>query len=149
MATTPPNILPGEHRHTLDDKNRLIVPFKLRAKSAKELIVVRHPNGYLAVFTQELFDSLYQSLIEKNKDPKERRSFIFMMNHLARTVAVDAQGRMGLVQSEVDHVSPGREVVFTRGSELSLFEIWNASRHDVATLNEQPRLRVTLENVGV
>jgi MraZ protein len=149
MAAMPPNIFTGEHRHTLDDKNRLIVPFSLRPKGARELIVVRHPNGYLAVFTKELFNSLYQSLIEKNKEPKERRSFIFMMNHLARTVAVDAQGRMGLAQAEVDHVRPGNEVIFTRGSDLSLFEIWNASRHDAATLNDGPRLRVTLESVGV
>lgn len=149
MATAPPNILPGEHRHTLDDKNRLIVPLSLRAKSARELIVVRHPKGYLAVFTQQLFDGLYQSLVEKNKDLKERRSFVFMMNHVARTVPMDAQGRMSLSQAEVEHMSPGREVVFTRGGEQSLFEIWNVSRHEAETLNERDRFRVTLETVGI
>ncbi|MBI5686376.1 MAG: hypothetical protein HZC54_14980 [Verrucomicrobia bacterium] len=149
MAARLPNILHGEPRHTLDDKNRLIVPLSMRAKGGGELIVVRHPNGYLSVFTQEQFDRLYQSLVEKNKEPKERRSFVFMMNHVARTVSVDAQGRMSLSQAEVEHVSPGREVVFTRGSEQSLFEIWNVSRHEAATLNERDRFRVTLETEGV
>ncbi|OHE82629.1 MAG: hypothetical protein A2107_05540 [Verrucomicrobia bacterium GWF2_62_7] len=149
MATRSPNILHGEHRHTLDEKNRLIVPLSLRAKEARELIVVRHPNAYLSVFTPEQFDKLYQSLVEKNKEAKERRSFVFMMNHVARTVPIDTQGRMSLAQAEVEHVGPGREVVFTRGSELSLFEIWNVSRHSAATQNEHDRFRVTLETEGV
>lgn len=149
MAARSPNILHGEHCHTLDEKNRLIVPLSLRAKGARELIVVRHPNSYLSVFTPEQFDKLYQSLVEKNKDAKERRSFVFMMNHVARTVPVDAQGRMSLSQVEVEHVSPGHEVVFTRGSEQSLFEIWNVSRHGAATQNERDRFRVTLETEGV
>jgi division/cell wall cluster transcriptional repressor MraZ len=149
MAVKSPNILHGEPRHALDEKNRLIVPSSMRAKGAKELIIVRHPNSYLSVFTPEQFDSLYQSLVEKNKEPKERRSFVFMMNHVARTVPVDAQGRMSLSQPEVEHVGPGREVVFTRGSERSSFEIWNTARHDAATTNERDRFRVTLETEGV
>ncbi len=149
MTAQSPNILHGEHCHTLDDKNRLIVPLSLRAKGARELIIVRHPNAYLSVFTQEQFDRLYQSLVEKNKEPKERRSFVFMMNHVARTVPIDAQGRMSLSQAEVEHVSPGREVVFTRGSQQSLFEIWNPARHRAATQNEHDRFRVTLEAEGV
>ena len=149
MLVRSSNILHGEHRHTLDEKNRLIVPLSLRAKGAKELIVVRHPNGYLSAFTAAQFDKLYQSLVEKNKEPKERRSFVFMMNHVARTVPVDAQGRMSLSQTEVEHVSPGREVVFTRGSEQSLFEIWNVSRHGTAAQCERDRFRVTLETEGV
>lgn len=149
MTVQSSNMLHGEPRHTMDEKNRLIVPLSMRTKGARELIVVRHPNGYLSVFTQEQFDRLYQSLVEKNREPKERRSFVFMMNHVARTVPVDAQGRINLSQAEVEHVSPGREVVFTRGSEQSLFEIWNVSRHEAATLNERDRFRVTLETEGI
>lgn len=149
MTVRSSDILCGEPRHTLDEKNRLIVPLPMRTKGTRELIVVRHPNGYLSGFTKEQFDKLYQSLVEKNREPKERRSFIFMMNHVARTVPVDAQGRINLSQAEVEHVGPEREVVFTRGSEKSLFEIWNVTRHGAAALNENPRFKVTLESEGV
>ena len=149
MAARPSNILSGEYRHTLDEKNRLIVPLSLRAKGARELIVVQHPDAYLAVFTPQQFDKFHQSLVEKNMEPAERRRFIFMMNHVARPAAVDAQGRMSLSQVEIDHMGAGREVVFTRGSEVSLFEIWNPVRHGAAVQDQRDRFRQTLVKGGV
>ena len=149
MAARPSNILSGEHRHTLDEKNRLIVPISLRAKGSKEMVVVQHPDAYLAVFTPQQFDKLHQSLVEKNTEPAERRRFVFMMNHVARPAAVDAQGRMSLSDVEIYHMGAGREVVFTRGSESSLFEIWNPVRHGAAVQDQREQFRQTLIKGGV
>ena len=149
MAARPSNILSGEHRHTLDEKNRLIVPLALRARGARELIVVQHPDAYLAVFTPQQFDKFHQSLVEKNMEPEERRRFIFMMNHVARPAARVAQGRMSLSRFEIEHMGAGREVVFTRGSEVSLFEIWNPVRHGAAVQDQRDRFRQTLVKGGV
>ena len=51
-------MLLGEHEHTLDDKNRLTLPAKLREQLGEELVVTRGLDGCLAVYSREGFELL-------------------------------------------------------------------------------------------
>ena len=49
-------MLLGEHEHTLDDKNRLTLPAKLREQLGEELVVTRGLDGCLALYSRPAFE---------------------------------------------------------------------------------------------
>ena len=52
----PSGMLLGEHDHTLDDKNRLTLPAKLREELGDEVVITRGLDGCLSVYSKAAFD---------------------------------------------------------------------------------------------
>lgn len=148
MPARPSIQLRGVYRHALDDKNRVIVPQPLRGKGAQEIIVVQHPRAYLAVMTPDQFDKLHQHLLEEYPEADQQRDFAFILNHMARPVTMDAQGRMSLSPAEIEHAGVDREVVIT-GSHRSQFEIWAPARHAAAVQDKREAVGAMLQKLGI
>ena len=51
-------MLLGDHEHTLDDKNRLTLPAKLREHLGTEVVITRGLDGCLAVYSRAAFHLL-------------------------------------------------------------------------------------------
>ena len=51
-------MLLGEHDHTLDDKNRLTLPAKLREQLGDEVVITRGLDGCLSVYSRAAFEVL-------------------------------------------------------------------------------------------
>ncbi|MFA6560826.1 MAG: hypothetical protein WCV00_02835 [Verrucomicrobiia bacterium] len=115
----------------MDGKNRFIVPTDYRPPAgATELIIVRHPNEYLVALTGDQYDEVHRISLEKIQDLAERRDFTSLMSHIVRKVPIDRQFRITLTPQEIEHMGGSdRSIVVKTGSELSLFEVWSAKRH--------------------
>ncbi|MCX7825695.1 MAG: hypothetical protein N2689_09070, partial [Verrucomicrobiae bacterium] len=96
-----------------------------------DLILIRRPGGYLVALTPDQYDHLHAISLEKIQDLAERRNFTSLMSHAARKVQIDKQARITLTPQEVEHAgaTASRSVVIKTGSELSLFEVWEAKQH--------------------
>jgi MraZ protein len=148
MPARPTIQLRGVYRHSLDDKNRVIVPQALRGKGAQEVIIVQHPRSYLAIMTTGQFDKLHQHLMEEYPEADQQRDFAFVLNHMARAVTIDAQGRMNLAQPEIEHAGIDREVIIT-GSHRSQFEMWAPARHAAAVQEKRDAVGAMLQKLGI
>ena len=148
MPARPSIQLRGVYRHSLDDKSRVIIPQALRGRGAQEVIIVQHPKSYLAIMTREQFGTLHQHLIEEYPEADQQRDFAFILNHMARPVTMDAQGRMSLAQAEIEHAGIDREVVIT-GSHRSQFEIWAPARHAAAVQEKREAVGAMLHKLGI
>ncbi len=139
----------GVFRHTLDDKNRVIVPQSLRPRGAQELIIVQHPRSYLAVMTQEQFDELHSNLVQEFPEPDQHRDFGLVLNDMARRVSMDSQGRMSLSAEEVKHAGIDSVIIFTASGHRSQFEIWSPSRHVAAVQDKREAVGTMMQKLGI
>lgn len=139
----------GVFRHTLDEKNRVIVPQSLRPKGAQELIILQHPRAYLAVMTQAQFDELHNNLVQEFPEPDQHRDFGLVLNHMARRAPMDSQGRMSLSADEIKHAGIEEEIVFTASGHRSQFEIWSPSRHAAAVQDKRETVGAMMQKLGI
>jgi MraZ protein len=123
-------MLLGEHEHSLDDKNRLTLPAKLREQLGDHVVITRGMDGCLYVYARGEFDQLaarIRSLDSLSADTRRMQRHFFVN---ATPAELDKQGRVVIPSLLIERVGIGREVTVTGvGDHL---EIW-----DRATWSEQ------------
>ena len=116
-------MLLGEHDHTLDDKNRLTLPAKLREQLGDAVVVTRGMEGCLNVYAAPEWQTLadrVSAIDPLSRDGREMRRFFFTG---AVSGDLDKQGRMVLPTSLLQSVGIDREV--TVAGMYDHLEIWD------------------------
>ncbi|NLO45002.1 MAG: division/cell wall cluster transcriptional repressor MraZ [Clostridiales bacterium] len=115
----------GQYWHTLDQKNRLSVPSKLRMTLGESFVLCLPPNGDRCIFAysnkdwEDLMVKLNEN--EPSKDLTRRQRFIRFNSD---TAEVDKQGRITISKRFVDFAHITKEV-FILGAGRRM-EIWAA-----------------------
>jgi MraZ protein len=116
-------MLLGEHDHTLDDKNRLTLPAKLRDQLGDGVVVTRGMDGCLYAYRADEFDRLADRI--RGLDPLSRESRV-MQRHFfsgAARTELDRQGRVVLPPVLLAEAGIEREV--TIAGVYDHLEIWD------------------------
>jgi len=116
-------MLLGEHEHSLDEKNRLTLPAKLRGAFADGVFVTRGLDGCLRAYPREAWDVLsarIQALDPLSEDARRLRRHFFSG---ATAAELDKQGRLVIPASLLAGAGIGREV--TVAGVLDHLEIWD------------------------
>ncbi len=116
----------GYYDNTLDAKNRLTIPAKLRSTLADGVVVAlqRDAKECLAIWRTADFDAYVETLLE-GKHPLSA-DYVMLeryYNAYAAEVELDAAGRVMLPSKQLEEAGLGREVaVIGVGNRL---EVWN------------------------
>ena len=106
-------MLLGEHEHSLDDKNRLTLPAKLRAAFEDGVVVSRGLDGCLYAYPraewQRLADRI-AALDPLGEDARRMRRHFFSG---ASQGELDKQGRLVLSPTLIEYAGLEREVTAT------------------------------------
>ncbi|OGY42904.1 MAG: cell division/cell wall cluster transcriptional repressor MraZ [Candidatus Buchananbacteria bacterium RBG_13_39_9] len=86
----------GEYQHNLDEKGRLAVPAKFRAKLGKGAVVTKGLDDCLFLYTMEEWKKLAPKLAAMPISKANTRAFARLMLAGAMDVQVDKQGRINL-----------------------------------------------------
>jgi len=128
----------GEHDHSLDDKNRLTLPSKLRSAFADGIVLSRGIDGCLSVYPAGEWARMtarYAELDELSEDARRVQRHFFGG---ATQGELDKQGRVVLPQHLIEHAGLDRELtVLGMNNHL---EIWN--RATWRRLQQEPEGRV-------
>ena len=128
----------GEHDHSLDDKNRLTLPSKLRSAFADGIVLSRGLDGCLSVYPAGEWARItarYAELDELSEDARRVQRHFFGG---ATQGELDKQGRVVLPQHLIEHAGLDRELtVLGMNNHL---EIWN--RATWRRLQQEPEGRV-------
>jgi MraZ protein len=117
-------VLLGEYEHTLDDKNRLTLPAKVRQALGGGVVVTRGMDGCLFVFTREGWDEFVVARLQGlNPFSREARQMSRFMFAGATETEVDKQGRIMLPPALIEHAALGRDVVVAGVRDHA--EIWD------------------------
>jgi len=119
-------MLLGEHEHSLDDKNRLTLPAKLRAAFEDGVVVTRGLDGCLFAYPQPAWEQLADRI--RSLDPLAEGSRVMQRHFFAGATQgeLDKQGRMVLPTTLIEHAGLGREV--TVAGVYDHLEIWDRTK---------------------
>jgi len=119
-------MLLGEHDHTLDDKNRLTLPAKLREQLGDEVVITRGLDGCLSVYSRAAFEVLagrMGTLDPLNRETRTMQRYFFTG---APPVELDKAGRMVIPARLLESAGIQREV--TVAGVYDHLEIWDRAR---------------------
>lgn len=88
----------GEYRHSLDAKNRLIIPARFREGLGDSFVVTKGHDGCLAVYTEEKWAGMIERLARIPATKKEARLYMRSLTSKAVECSLDNQGRIQLPQ---------------------------------------------------
>jgi MraZ protein len=119
-------MLLGEHDHSLDDKNRLTLPSKLRGAFEDGVVVTRGLDGCLYAYPRLEWEQLSQRI--RSLDPLAPGSRVMQRHFFAGAAQsdLDAQGRLVIPSGLIEHAGLGREV--TVAGVYDHLEIWDRAK---------------------
>ncbi len=114
----------GEYCHTLDEKNRLFIPAKLRKafKKGEKLVLSRGLDGCLFLFPQGEWQNLEDKAKSLPITARDARSFTRHLFSGASLCIVDTQGRIPFPPSLKEYAGINKEVVIIGVSNR--IEVW-------------------------
>lgn len=113
----------GEYRHSLDDKNRIIVPSKFRSRLDGKFIATRGLDGCLACYPVAEFEKYIANLSSLPVERKEVRQYLRILSANAVECEMDGQGRAVLPLNLREFALIKREVVIAGANNR--FEVWS------------------------
>ena len=116
----------GEYNHTIDAKNRLIIPSKFRETLGDEFVVTKGLDGCLFVYDNEEWASFEEKLRSLPLTNKDARTFVRFFLAGAASVEVDKQGRILIPSVLREFAALDKEVALVGvGGRI---EIWSKER---------------------
>ena len=119
----------GEYHHTIDEKNRIIIPAKFRGELGKEFIVTRGIENCLFVYFLDNWAKITDKLSSLTFTKKDARTFNRFFMSGATNVELDKQGRININAPLVDYAKLNKDcVVIGTGDRLEIWsqELWNS-----------------------
>jgi MraZ protein len=119
-------MLLGEHEHSLDEKNRLTLPSKLRGAFEEGVVVTRGYEGCLRAYPRAAWQTAADAMSQLNplrEDTRQARRWFFGG---ASPAELDAQGRVVIPGTLLQAAGIRREVTITgMGDHV---EIWDRTK---------------------
>lgn len=118
----------GEFHHSIDDKNRLIIPSKFRDCLGDKFVITRGIENCLFVYSISDWEKIVSKLETLPFTKKDARSFIRFFLSGATVAEFDKQGRVNIPSPLVTYADIVKEcVVIGAGDRL---EIWSLNSWD-------------------
>jgi len=115
----------GTYQHTLDTKNRLIIPAKFRNQLGDAFVITRWMDHSLRAYTMSGWQD-FSAKINALPETKARQFKRFVFGG-ALEVEFDKQGRVNLSQTLREYANIDKDVtVFGLGDDT--FELWSAEK---------------------
>src|SRR5262249_9966620 len=103
-------MLLGEYDHTLDDKNRLTLPAKLRAELGDEVVISRGLDGCLFVHSRAAFEVLAGRMGTLDAFDRDARRLQRHFYTGAPLTELDKAGRVVVPANLLEEFGIGRDV---------------------------------------
>lgn len=139
----------GEYSHTLDDKDRFILPAKFREKikslKAKCFYMTRGLDGCLFLYAQAEWKALEEKLASLSFTKQQSRYFNRLLFSGATEVEVDIQGRITVPEYLKEFAQIKRDVVII--GIVNRIEVWGKERWLTFYQENKKRFEEMAENL--
>lgn len=136
----------GKYRHSLDDKNRIIVPSKFRTMLDGRFMATRGLDGCLACYPSDEFTRYIDGLSSLPVEKREVRQYLRMILANAVECEMDSQGRVVIQQELRDSASIKKEIVII--GARNRFEVWAEDVYDKYEQDTSPLLEKLAEGLA-
>ena len=118
----------GEHRHNIDDKNRLVIPSNYRDSLGDTFIITRGLEKCLYIYTESEWQKIVDKLSSLPFTKKDARTFTRAFFSAAANCNLDKQGRINMTSQQLSHAGITRECVIIGANDR--IEIWSIENWD-------------------
>ena len=119
-------MLTGKYCHSLDAKNRIIIPSKLKDQLGETVTILRGSDKCLTLYSAEEWEKYAQKISEMPKT--EVRALTRYIYSNSMEVQPDSQGRVMLTQEMLQFAGITKNVITVgcgKYAELWAEEVWN------------------------
>ncbi|HNR04507.1 MAG TPA: division/cell wall cluster transcriptional repressor MraZ [Bacillota bacterium] len=123
----------GEYNHTLDPKNRVIMPSKFREKLGDSFVMTKGLDNCLFIYSSRDWSIVEDKLKSLPMTNKDARAFVRFFFAGACECDLDKQGRMVIPNYLKEHANIDKELVIIGVStriEIWSKEEWNKFNND-------------------
>jgi MraZ protein len=125
----------GQFEHSLDDKGRLTIPARIRARLGDHFVLtIAPPEQCLAMYPEVTWSEFCSKLEAAPRKDAAYRAFVRHLFANTEEISLDSQGRLLLPTALREMASIKRDAVLV--GTLTRVEIWAA--HLWRSVNEQP-----------
>jgi MraZ protein len=139
----------GEYTHTLDDKDRFILPAKFREKikaiKKRRFYITRGLEGCLFLFSGETWDTLEEKLKSLSFAKQQSRFFNRLYFSGAQEVEIDIQGRVAIPSYLKEFAQIKKEIVIIGVADR--IEVWDKKKWDEFYQENKKRFEEVAENL--
>jgi len=135
FTDTPAHRMRGRFDHTMDDKNRIIVPLKFREKLGDEFVLTQGPSKSIRAYPKPVFEELELAFASKSAHDEYDASsqMIRRMIGSSDVVSLDSQNRItiprflkewaGMTDQDMNTIlGAGSHVEFWKKASLTAIE---------------------------
>jgi MraZ protein len=141
-------MLTGEYRYSLDDKNRLMIPARIRAEIAgNSVVLTRGVDQCLWLFTHEEWKKIVQSLIGSTSLFQEKARL--MQRRIiapAQETEIDRSGRISIPTTLKEFSALKKECIIL--GIQSYIEIWDEENYLSYLQVNENRFKEAAEEIG-
>ena len=117
-------MLMGEYHHSIDEKNRLIIPSKFRKELGDKFIITRGLEKCLFVYPMEEWNNIVEKLRSLPFTKKDSRNFTRFFMSGATLCMLDKSGRACITSPLVHYAGLSRDCVIIGANDR--LEIWDS-----------------------
>ena len=137
----------GEFAHTLDEKGRLAIPAKFRARFKEGAVVTRWMNECLAVFPTNEWESINAEIRKRPRTDRTVQTFVHFIVAGAHEAEPDAQGRIGIPSHLREYAGlSGAALVIGANDRL---EVWEPDRWHARLAQVEGSISDSLADLGI
>ncbi len=137
----------GEFSHALDEKGRLAVPAKFRARFKEGAVVTRWMNECLAVFPTSEWESINAEIRKRPRTDRTVQTFVHFLVGGAHEADLDAQGRIGIPAHLRHYADIGDEVIVLGANDR--LELWQPDRWPARLAQVEGSIGDSLADLGI
>jgi MraZ protein len=140
----------GTFDHTLDAKNRMTVPSKLRAAFSEGAFLVKGSDPCIALYPARTYSALVDAALSgMNPLSSQARELNRYFRSNAHAVELDSAGRVMLGARQMEHAGIERDVsVIGAGDCLELWDPSTWAEYDAQLTSRGPDLTESLGHPG-
>ena len=127
-------MLMGTYEHSIDTKNRLIIPAKLKEQLGANITIIKDTDKCLCLYSEEEWQKYTATFETLTKSEAKVAARYICAN--AHQVQPDSQGRILIPQKMIDFAGITKNVVTVGCGKY--VEIWAEERWNELNLEEEP-----------
>ena len=137
----------GEFSHALDEKGRLAVPAKFRARFKEGAVVTRWTNECLAVFPTSEWEAINAEIRKRPRTDRTVQTFVHFLVGGAHEADLDTQGRISIPAHLRQYAGLKDQAVVIGNSDH--LEVWEPGRWRTNLANVQSEIADDLADLGI
>ena len=136
------NMFFGTYSHSLDTKNRLVIPRKMRDQFGEKLFIMKGFDGALSIYQEAAFDALVKEFNELPFNKKGSRDYLRIQLASVSELEFDRLGRVVIPASLLSQYGIGKEVLIIGVGDH--IELWDENKYREYAKNVEK----TFENIA-